>query len=323
MKDYDPLIPDSELSKQGAFLLAQNDGCAVWQFRSGSGDGTMTVYDVFPGVMLSFNDFHMAQYESRYVASRSLFAVDHCREGRMEYAAGENAVAYIGAGDMKLDLRKQHTGVFRFPSSHYHGLTVAMDLDIVRNSLPGQIRDFPADPDRIIARWQLGDYPRVVHGVDVMEHIFSEMYRVPEKIRIPYFKVKILPVSGYHQRSGQRRPAALFLPHPGGEGAGHPGLSGGAHLRELHPGGVVPAVRPAADAHEGLLPLRLRRVYRRMAHRPPDEPRRGAADKRPESRHRRDRRHGGLRQPQQVRRRLQKGHEADAVGISKGKRDLS
>ena len=197
MKDYDPLIPDSELSKQGAFLLAQNDGCAVWQFRSGSGDGTMTVYDVFPGVMLSFNDFHMAQYESRYVASRSLFAVDHCREGRMEYAAGENAVAYIGAGDMKLDLRKQHTGVFRFPSSHYHGLTVAVDLDIVRNSLPGQIRDFPADPDRIIARWQLGDYPRVVHGVDVMEHIFGEMYRVPEKIRIPYFKVKILELLLY------------------------------------------------------------------------------------------------------------------------------
>lgn len=197
MKDRSPFSPGHMPSEPGALLLAHNDGCAVWQFRNESGDGTMTVYDVFPGVMLSFNDFHMAQYESRYVAGRSLLAIDHCREGRMEYAAGKNAVAYTGAGDMKLDLRKQHTGVFRFPSSHYHGLTVAFDLDTVRTSLPGEVRDFPATPERIMARWQLGDYPRVVHGADAMEHIFGELYRVPEKIRIPYFKVKILELLLY------------------------------------------------------------------------------------------------------------------------------
>lgn len=39
--------------RQGAILLARSDGCSVWQFRSGTGDGTMTVYDVFPGTMLS------------------------------------------------------------------------------------------------------------------------------------------------------------------------------------------------------------------------------------------------------------------------------
>lgn len=27
---------------QGAILLAQSDGCAVWQFRNETGDGTMT-----------------------------------------------------------------------------------------------------------------------------------------------------------------------------------------------------------------------------------------------------------------------------------------
>lgn len=197
MKEDDMLFSSGELSAQGAQLLAQNDGCAVWQFRNESGDGTMTIYNVFPGVMLSFNDFHMPHYESAYVAGRRLFAVDHCREGRMEYTVGANAVAYIGAGDMKLDLRKQHTGDFHFPSSHYHGLTVAFDLDTACASLPCEIRDFPAAPERIIARWQLGEYPKVIHGVDSMEHIFGEMYRVPEKIRIPYFKVKILEMLLY------------------------------------------------------------------------------------------------------------------------------
>ncbi len=126
----------TEFEQQGAILLAQSDGCAVWQFRNETGDGTMTTYEVFPGVVLSFNDFHMERFESSYVADRRLFAIDHCREGRMEYSPGSNMLAYTAAGDMKLDLRLQHTGTFIFPSHHYHGLTIAFDRDLVRESLP-------------------------------------------------------------------------------------------------------------------------------------------------------------------------------------------
>lgn len=177
---------------EGAALLAQSGGCAVWQFRNETGDGTMTAYDVFPGVMLCFNDFHMERYESGYVPDRHILAIDHCREGRMEYAAPGGMVGYTAAGDMKLDLRQQHTGAFMFPSCHYHGLTVALDLDIAARSLSEEVRDFPVTPEAIIERFSLGAYPRVLHGAAEAEHIFAELYRVPEKIRIPYFKVKIL-----------------------------------------------------------------------------------------------------------------------------------
>ena len=110
----------------------------------------------------------------------------------MEYSPGDGMLAYTEAGDMKLDLRVRHTGAFIFPSHHYHGLTIALDRDIASRSLPMELGDFPVLPERLIARWELGDYPRVVHGAGGMEHIFGELYRVPEKIRIPYFKVKIL-----------------------------------------------------------------------------------------------------------------------------------
>lgn len=134
----------------------------------------------------------MEYFESRYVADRRLLAIDHCREGRMEYSPGNDRLAYTAAGDMKLDLRQQHTGTFVFPSHHYHGLTVAFDRDIVQRSLPQEVRDFPVTPETVIARWELGACPRVVHGAEAMERIFGELYRVPEQIRIPYFKVKIL-----------------------------------------------------------------------------------------------------------------------------------
>ena len=130
--------------RQGAILLARSDGCSVWQFRSGTGDGTMTVYDVFPGTMLCVNDFHMERYESCFVPDRPLLAIDHCREGRKEFSPGDDMLAYTEAGDMELDLRIRHTGTFIFPSHHYHGLTVVFDRDIVERSLPEEIRDFPA-----------------------------------------------------------------------------------------------------------------------------------------------------------------------------------
>lgn len=115
----------------------------------------------------------------------------------MEYSPGDGMLAYTEAGDMKLDLRRQHTGTFVFPSHHYHGLTVALDRDIVSRSLPLEVKDFPVTPEALIDRWALGSYPRVVHSAEMLEHIFGELYRVPEKIRIPYFKVKILELLLY------------------------------------------------------------------------------------------------------------------------------
>ncbi len=182
---------------EGTVLLAHSDGYSVWQFRNETGDGTMTAYDVFPGVILSFNDFHMERYHSSYVPDRRILAIDHCREGRMEYSAGDGRIGCTSAGDMKLDLRRQHTGEFIFPSCHYHGLTVAIDLDIIGQSLSEEVKDFPVAPEEIITRFSLGAYPRVLHGMKEADHIFGELYRVPEKIRIPYFKVKILELLLY------------------------------------------------------------------------------------------------------------------------------
>ena len=66
--------------------------------------------------MLNYNDFHMEYFDSGFVPAADLLAIDHCREGRLEYAAAENTVAYMHAGDMKLDRRLHHTGRFIFPT---------------------------------------------------------------------------------------------------------------------------------------------------------------------------------------------------------------
>lgn len=115
----------------------------------------------------------------------------------MEYLAAENAYAYVGAGDIKMDKRLTHTGRFVFPSSHYHGLTIGFDMEIAAAALAEEVKDFPVDLLKLQEKYCPGRYPNLIHEKGAAEHIFGELYQVPEKIRIPYFKIKIMELLLY------------------------------------------------------------------------------------------------------------------------------
>ncbi|MGN0394190.1 MAG: helix-turn-helix domain-containing protein [Coprococcus sp.] len=177
--------------------IAESNGCKVFQFRNEKGDGSMTIYDVFPGIELMYNDFHMNQYDSDYKPSTDLFCIDHCREGRLEYAAKNDAYSYVEAGDLKFDRRLTHTGKFDMPLSHYHGITISIDMKIADKSIHEQFKDFPVDLRELQQKFCKDAHPTVIHDACSIEHIFGELYSVPEKIKIPYFKIKILELFLY------------------------------------------------------------------------------------------------------------------------------
>lgn len=115
--------------------LVEGGDCRVFQFHSGTGEGIMTQYDLFPGVSLMYNDFHMESYDSAFHTTEDLLCIDYCRQGRMEYPAGPDAYSYVEAGDLKLDRRLEHQGHFTFPLAHYHGITVGFALPQAAQSL--------------------------------------------------------------------------------------------------------------------------------------------------------------------------------------------
>ncbi|MBP3489708.1 MAG: helix-turn-helix transcriptional regulator [Roseburia sp.] len=182
---------------EGAVLLAESEHCSVYQFRNDTGEGTITFYRVFPGVMLAYNDFHMRYYYSDFMPGRDVFCIDHCREGRLEYPASKDAYSYVEAGDLKLDRRLTHTGRFEMPLSHYHGAMISFDMRTACESLREEMKDFPVDLRALQERYCSDIYPMVLHKDSSVEHIFAELYAVPEKIRLPYFKIKILELLLY------------------------------------------------------------------------------------------------------------------------------
>ncbi|MGN0142585.1 MAG: helix-turn-helix domain-containing protein [Roseburia sp.] len=174
-----------------------NVDCIVYHFRNETGQGTITIYEVFPGVTLAYNDFHMSYYDSEYQPGRDVFCIDHCREGRLEYPAGNGTYSYVEAGDLKLDRRLTHVERFEMPLSHYHGAMVAVDMKIAEKSVHEEIKDFPVDLRKLQKKFCEDIYPKVIHEPASVEHIFGELYQVPQKIKRAYFKIKILELFLY------------------------------------------------------------------------------------------------------------------------------
>lgn len=178
-------------------LLAEGNGRQIYQVQNETGEGTMTIYEVFPGAIVMYNDFHIAYYNSTFRTQQDLFCIDYCREGRMEYAAGKDVFSYVEAGDLKLDRRLEHEGHFTLPLAHYHGISVGFRLPEAAKELTQLFGEFPLDLSKIQEKYCPGPKPRVIHGAPSIDHIFQELYAVPERIRLPYFKVKIMELLLY------------------------------------------------------------------------------------------------------------------------------
>ena len=158
--------------EQNTMLLAESDGCAVWQLRNETGEGTVTCYTIFPGVELRFRDLHMTHCVCGKTDDRMRLTIEHCREGRMAYALGEGAFSYVSAGEMKLENGASCSQKLDLPSGHYHGLVVTLDPEQASRSLPNVMAGFSVTPAAILRRFALNEMPKVIACTERVAHIF-------------------------------------------------------------------------------------------------------------------------------------------------------
>lgn len=180
-----------------------------------TGSGTMLFYEVFDGVLLAYCNFHMATCTSRFEAESDILCIDHCREGRIEQPLPHGTCAYIAEGDLKIDDRTCHTGEFVMPLAHYHGITVTFDLARAQASLDKVAAGLGLSVDlrALRRRFCVDGLPCIVRSSAQIEHIFSELYAVPDEVRDSYFRIKILELLMFLQvldTDGQSDSRAYF-----------------------------------------------------------------------------------------------------------------
>ena len=174
---------------QGNGLTDNGDHCFHLENESGTGD--ITLYRVFPGIELVYNDMHMAYCNKHQQPAPHVMEINYCKEGRCECLFGGNQYCYMSAGDLSFCSLHDSAHQSEFPTSHYHGITVTIDFSAVTKEMNMVLELLAVDLARIKALSQAEEFT-IIRADPTVEHIFSELYKIPPVIRRGYIRVKIL-----------------------------------------------------------------------------------------------------------------------------------
>lgn len=172
-------------------IVPRNENSTVNRFSHKTGETVMTSYGVFPGIELIYNDVHAQSCRAERADSGNIIKINHCREGRVE-CEFQGEFCYLSEGDLLIARNLDAGGGSYFPLSHYHGITIKIDVDKAPKCFSCFLDDVNVSPAALACKFCSDGKCFVSRGEPYAEHIFSELYYVPKSIQKGYFKVKIL-----------------------------------------------------------------------------------------------------------------------------------
>lgn len=168
-----------------------NGICRYFHLENESGIGNITLYHVFPGIELVYNDMHMTYCNKNQKTASCVMEINYCWEGRCECLFGEHQYCYMSAGDLSFCSLQDNAHESEFPTSHYHGITITIDFSMITSEMENVLELLNVDLHHIRELSQMHDF-MIIRANSSIEHIFSELYTVPIKIQHGYIRVKIL-----------------------------------------------------------------------------------------------------------------------------------
>ncbi|MBU5478483.1 AraC family transcriptional regulator [Eubacterium sp. MSJ-13] len=168
-----------------------DEGDSSFYLENESGSGDITLYRVFPGIELVYNDMHMAYCNKDQRPAPHIMEINYCKEGRSECLFKRHQYCYMSAGDLSFCSLDSNAHQSEFPTSHYHGITVTIDFSAITEEMKNVLELLAVDINRIKALSQADEFT-IIRANATIEHIFSELYKVPTAIRRGYIRVKVL-----------------------------------------------------------------------------------------------------------------------------------
>ena len=180
-------------------IVARDDDHAILKLSDESGDGNMTIYQPFEGVLIGLCDMNMSEYESQMVLydSVEVLCIDHCKHGRFEADIGFGELSILREGQAKLDNRKRHKGRVFFPLKHFQGISIMFDLNIAGNRIAKSFDGFDVDISNIRSKFCNNDMPYLLERDDGIERIMHGLYYPLANANPLYFRIKIIELLMY------------------------------------------------------------------------------------------------------------------------------
>jgi len=160
--------------------------------RSETREEKTGIYSAFPGIELLYHGIPFLENagQKRNTAGKML-VIHYCREGRMDWELENDRNYFLQKGDLSLYIPSEKLSCSPEYFRNYQGVSILIQVDGITTIQP-MLNSFKVDLPRL---WesvcQNGGF--VVERADsTTEHIFAELYTIPEKIRETYTKIKIL-----------------------------------------------------------------------------------------------------------------------------------
>ena len=185
-------IPIKYMKEMSLPTTRDSEGyCALYKMDCGDGLGLMTVYQVYPGIQVIYNDFEAAGCAWEENLDRDILEINHCREGREGSRLLSGSCLYLGEGDLSIHTMDNCAPEMSFPLRHYRGISVLINLKMAAEAPPEILSESGIDILKFKEKFCHDGNCFIMRAKDEIEHIFSELYSVPECLQRPYLKLKV------------------------------------------------------------------------------------------------------------------------------------
>ena len=167
----------------------------IVQQNTDTGFGEMNCYDVAHGITITYNNLNMDSCYRPIIPQQDFLQIDHCLEGCYECELSGGSVSFLGKGDLSVSNLCKGQQLFvgsRIPLKKYRGITVLFEIETAQKTLNSDFKQADINLAQIRDTLCADGRSLLIKSKHEIDHIFSELYCVDERIRLPYSWVKII-----------------------------------------------------------------------------------------------------------------------------------
>ncbi|BBF43127.1 transcriptional regulator, AraC family [Lachnospiraceae bacterium KM106-2] len=152
----------------------------------------MTCYDISPGIIFMYCDYHMEYCESKFKSKGDVFYIDYCLEGSFEKGIRSDVYTYQKEKELNINTRKNHYGKFIFPQKHFHGITIAFSIPEADRALAQMFQGIKVSVKELKDKFCNKLDNCIIETSAEIQQLFNSLVEIPEQLKIEYMRVKVV-----------------------------------------------------------------------------------------------------------------------------------
>lgn len=198
MEDNMSILDSQDVYKTSLSSVERYNCCKIYTISSNIGSGKMTSYYLSDGIEVIFSDIMLKQLiKDNYRFDMDTIEINYCLKGNVEAKFKSKKIAYINNGDISLFGYNSDIDYCDFTKKPYKGIVIFINI----NKASDLIHQFTG-----LTKKEISDFVKkvvnaktcvVTNAKKSLDHIFKELYVLPEKYKLQHMKIKVMELLLY------------------------------------------------------------------------------------------------------------------------------